>query len=367
MSTAATLSALIAEADFNLRWFDLGRRLRPVSRAEAEAFESGAAPWPHPYLRHAWTGLLLWPKEGGEPIVWFLRLPLDEQGKLQLPVRDGFLRRLDEALRASGNGQPRCGGQSQRVQPSAEALDQALQTSGLLYEPAPERQATFHARSSLLLKRPASSHYTRALAYLENPQDMAWEQLALQGIADLAARWQEHRDLLERRMNDLAPPVFISLCQCLESETIDHRIAGAIAARGRRAIAGNLAAETAEETGNHAEVTAAIRGLSHSVAQGLRRQFLNEVLQSAAATDGEVLAAIGSRCADELEDSALTSAWLASLAKSQSQSTFNLLLTDLMYLAPVRTSILTAVRDPQRPESVAGAFGKFLHGGDPVH
>ncbi|KUJ81474.1 DUF3549 domain-containing protein [Microbulbifer flavimaris] len=353
MSTAGTLSALIAEADFNLRWFDLGRRVQTVSRADAEAFENGTAPWPHPYLRHAWTGLLLWPREGGEAVVWFLRLPLDEQGKLQLPVRDGFLRRLDEALRAAGSdGKP-------VEPPSAEALDAALQASGLLFEPAQERQASFHAHSSMLLQRPPSDHYARALAHLQEPEKVAWDQLALQGIADLAARWEKHRDLLERRIPDLAPPVFITLCQCLESEAVDHRIAGAIARRGRTVMA--------DAAGNRAEVAAAVRGLSHSIASGLRRQFLTDVLESTAASDSEVLAAIGSRCADDLADETLVRVWLEAVSSSQSQNTFNLLMTDLMYLPGVRGAILNAVRDPQRPEDVARAFGNFLHGSGPVH
>lgn len=351
MSNAGTLSALIEEADFRLRWFDLGRRVRPVSRADAEAFEAGVAPWPFPYLRHAWTGLLLWPREGGEPVVWFLRLPLDEQGKLQLPVRDGFLRRLNLALKTSG--------EAQEKQAPAEALDAALQASGLLFEPAPERQASFHARSSLLLKRPTSEHFAKTLAYFEAPERVAWDQLALQGIADLAARWEEHRELLERRIPELAGPVFITLCQCLESEAIDHRIAGVIADRGRQVMA--------SEDGNRAEIAAAVRGLSHSVARGLRQDFLQDLLTSKAASDGEILAAIGSRCADDLESSELTALWLKALSSTQSQNTFNLLLSDLMYLPAVRSAILDAVRDPERPESVATAFGKFLHGSGPVH
>ncbi|WP_237067359.1 DUF3549 family protein [Microbulbifer guangxiensis] len=351
MSSAGTLSALIAEADFNLRWFDLGRRVRSVSRADAEAFEAGTAPWPFPYLRHAWAGILLWPREGGEPVVWFLRFPLDEQGKLQLPVRDGFLRRLNLALKPDGNAQ-------EKHQP-AKALDGALQASGLLFEPPPERQAAFHARSSLLLKRPASEHFTRVLAYFREPGKVAWDQLALQGIADLAVRWEEHRDLLERRMPELAGPVFITLCQCLESEAIDHRIAGAIAERGRRLMA--------DEAGKGPEIAAAIRGLSHSVATGLRQAFLKEVLASKAAFDSEVLAAIGSRCTIDLESNELTPTWLAAVASSQSQNTFNLLLADLMTLPAVRGAILDAVRDPARPDTVATAFGNFLHGSGPVH
>ncbi|MFC6634883.1 DUF3549 family protein [Microbulbifer taiwanensis] len=347
MSESGTLSALIGEANFRLRWFDLGRRLRPVPRSTVEAFEEGRAPWPFPYLRHAWAGLLLWPEEGGEPVVWFLRLPLDEQGKLQLPIRDAFLRLIEQKLR---QGDP---------SESASQLHTALEESGLLFSPATEGQACFHARAALLLQRPASAHYASALAYLREPQSQRWDQLAIQGIADLAAHWEEERELLLQRIPDLAPPVFISLSQCLENEAIDHRLAGAIIARAD--------SELRSESADFTLIGAAVRGVSHSAARGLRLQFLQRILQAPAGHNGEVLAAIGSRCAYDLESAELAAPWLAALAQNQGQDTFNLLLIDLMFLPQVRASLLSALRDPARPEVLAKAFGNFLRGPEEPH
>jgi len=347
MRENTTLSALIAEAQFKLRWFDLGRRLQPVSRAAAEAFEAGLSPWPHPYLRQAWAGLLFWPREGGEPVVWFLRLPLDEQGKLQLPVRDAFLRQLAQKLEP---GQP--------ADPAAR-LQAALEESGLLFSPAAERQASFHARAALLLGQPASAHYAAALAYCRQPESQRWDRLALQGIADLAARWEQEKELLSQQLSKVAPPVFTSLCQCLENEAVDHQLTEKLIARAETELAGDAPDFTA--------VAAAVRGISHSPARGLRRAFLLRLLQSPAASHGEVLAAIGSRCAEDLENTQIAAPWLAALAQHQGQETFNLLLADLMFLPAVRGSLLGALRDPARPEALARAFGSFLHGPEPPH
>lgn len=348
MSESGTLNALIAEARFKLRWFDLGRRLQPVSRTTAEAFEEGRVPWPHPYLQHAWAGLLLWPEEGGEAIVWFLRLPLDEQGKLQLPVRDRLLHLLSQKLDKSAPSE------------SAAQLHAALEESGLQFSPSPERQASFHARAALLMKRPASTHFDAALAYCREPQSLRWDQLGIQGIADLAARWEAERNLLLKRIGELAPPVFISLCQCLENEAIDHQLAEKIIRRARIALS--------QTPADCAVVAAAVRGISHSPATGLRREFLLELLRDAdAGANAEVIAAIGSRCPQDLERGEIAAPWLAALAGHQKQETFNLLLTDLMYLPPVRSALLAALRDPSRPEALARAFGSFLHGTSPIH
>ncbi|WP_250459858.1 DUF3549 family protein [Microbulbifer litoralis] len=348
MTDSATLGGLITEAQFKLRWFDLGRRLQPVSRAAAEAFEAGRAAWPYPYLQSAWAGLLLWPEEGGEPVVWFLRLPLDEQGRLQLPARDGLLRLLSQKL--------------ERAEPSESAaqLHAALEQSGLQFSPAPERQACFHARAALQLKRPASAHLDAALAYFHDPQQHRWDQLGLQGIADLAARWESQKNLLSKGIVQVAPPVFIGLCQCLENEAIDHHLAEKVIHRARATLGG--------ETVDCAIVAAAVRGVSHSPAAGLRRDFLLELLNNVEArSNTEVIAAIGSRCPQDLEHGEIAAPWLAALAEHQGQETFNLLLGDLMYLPPVRTALLAALRDPTRPEALARAFGNFLHGPGTIH
>lgn len=353
--TLSTLSGLIASADFNLRWFDVGRRIQSISKSTAQAFENGAAAWPHPYLRQAWCGLLLWPADenvSGDPVVWFLRLPLDEQGKLLLPIRDRFLKQLYEALYPEGKGE---NGESREKHPGENPekhLQQALEDSGLVFTPPAEKRAAFHAKAAKLLKRPASDHYPAAKAYAKDPASFPWEQLALQGIADLAVRWEEQRDNLAGSVHRFATPALIPLCQCLESEAIDHHLAEPLIRRAQQTL-------TDSEPDLNL-VTAVIRGVSHSIATGMRQQFLLQILQSDAATHGEVLAAIGSRCSDDLQVPELAQLWLENLSASQPQQTFNLLLTDLLFIPQLRNGLLGVLRNPERKESVARAFGEFL-------
>ncbi|MFV8783582.1 DUF3549 family protein [Microbulbifer sp. SA54] len=346
----ATISELVASADFNVRWFDLGRRVKLIPASAAEGFEAGGSPWPHPYLRQAWCGLLLWPREqeSGEPVVWFLRFPLDEQGKLLLPIRDRFLRDLTKALAPLDN-------KAHNGNDPAKLLQQALEGSELIYTPPADRRAVFHAKAARLLQRAPSGYFTAAGAYAENPHSTPWETLALQGIADLAVRWKDRQVDLERQMDKFAAPVFNALCQCLESETIDHRLTQAIINRAR--------AQLTEQEMDFALLTAAVRGISQSSAIGMRQDFLLALLESPAGNSGEILAAIGSRCSDDLKEPEIAHLWLANLSASQSQETFNLLLTDLLFLPEIRNILLDLLRNPERPETVARAFGNFLHPG----
>ena len=341
----STLTALIASADFNLRWFDVGRRIQPIGQNVAQAFEEGSASWPYPYLRQAWCGLLLWPIDkaaDSNPVVWFLRLPLDEQGKLLLPIRDRFLKQLHSALYPEGN----------ETKDPGKHLQQALEDSGLVFTPPADRRAIFHAKAGRLLKRPASDHFPAAKAYAKDPASFPWDQLALQGIADLAVRWEEEHGSLKTNLHRFAAPALIPLCQCLESESIDHQLAEPLIKRAEQTL---VSSEPDLKL-----LTAVIRGISHSIATGMRQKFLLKVLESDAGKNGEVLAAIGSRCSDDLQVPELAQLWLENLSASQPQQTFNLLLTDLLFLPQLRNDLLEVLRNPERKESVARAFGEFL-------
>ncbi|WGL17538.1 DUF3549 family protein [Microbulbifer bruguierae] len=346
-----TLSELVAAADFNLRWFDVGRRVQPISRKAAEAFEQGTSPWPHPYLRQAWCGLLLWPAgEPGSaslPVVWFLRFPLDEQGKLLLPIRDRFLKQLQQGLYA-GEGQGANGHRD-----PGKHLQRTLEQSELIFNPPADKRAVFHAKAGQILRRPYSDHYPAAKAYAKDPACFPWEQLAVQGLADLAVRWEEEKESLCHSLPRFATPALIALCQCLESETIDHQLVQPLISRGEQSLASGEP--------DTALLTALVRGISHSPASGMRQQFLLTLLQSLAGTNGEVLAAIGSRCTDDLFVPEIAQLWLEKLSESQPQETFNLLLTDLLFLPQLRNVLLAVLRNPERTEGLALAFGAFLN------
>ncbi|GMG87371.1 DUF3549 family protein [Biformimicrobium ophioploci] len=343
MDTPTTLFELLDQAGLRQRWFDLGRRLQPVPRKVVESFEAGDAPWPHPYLQQAWLGLLLWFDEDKQtPIVWFLRLPLDEQGKLRLSERDAFLRRLLQSLADAGDQDPAAG------------LQRALDGSEVIYTPAEDRRAVFHARAALALAQKPGPHFGATMDYLRSEGKAGWQNLAMQGIADVSVRWQEQQELLEQQLELIEGPVFIALCQCLESEAIPHQLCERIIRRAR--------AERATSEPNFGLIAAAVRGVSNSAASGMRRDFLIDLLGSEAGANVEVLAALASRCCTDFEDDRLAALWLSKAAEHLDQSGFNLLLSDLMYLPEVRNRLLQVIRSPDRDEVIAAKFGAFLRG-----
>ena len=102
-----TLTALFKQAGTAMRIYDLGRRIKAFSADEFERIETQATPYPTPYLQHAWIALLLWnPKSANENAVWFLKLPLDEQGFLLSAVRDDIVNRLLQNVQSSIDGVP---------------------------------------------------------------------------------------------------------------------------------------------------------------------------------------------------------------------------------------------------------------------
>ena len=253
------------------RYFDLGRRIQPLSQKEFEQADLLASPYPHPYLRHAWLGVVFWSEDKiDSPMVWSLKLPLDEQGYLVPGDRDRFLQQLLLTL----------GSNIQAAQAGKE-LNAVLDNNPYAFTLPEDRQAAFHAKISAALKRPASRFHQATVNYLENPSPDGWQNLGIQGLADVTARWQDHRPLLLKALPVLPAPAFVGVAQLLEHEAIDAKLTETLINR--------LHKELEQEVANDSLVAAAIRGMSHSQAQGLRVQALIKAMAMMAGAHVEVV------------------------------------------------------------------------------
>ena len=183
-----TLSDLFNQVDGHYRIFDIGCRLKKLSTTEFSAFENSQKPYPMPWLRHAWVGILLWQNERQEaaPTIWFLKFPLDEQGFLIQAARDEFLNQLLETI-----------GTNMLDQQESAAIGDKLQHSNLAFTPDQERMAAFNACARRVLKQPASAYYSAVRDYIlaAKPSD-EWQQLGVQGFADLVQRLEDDDSLV---------------------------------------------------------------------------------------------------------------------------------------------------------------------------
>lgn len=335
-----TLSDLFNQVDGHYRIFDIGCRLAKLSTAEFSAFENSQKPYPMPWLRHAWVGILLWQNDRQEaaPTIWFLKFPLDEQGFLIQAARDEFLNQLLETI-----------GTNMLDQQESVAIGDKLQHSNLAFTPDQERMAAFNACARRVLRQPTSSFYVPVRDYFlsAKPND-AWQQLGVQGFADIVQRLGDDESLVavvSKAVVTLPNPVLVSLAIQCENIILPYQLSQSFLQRG-------------QETDDAGERIACLRGLSQGPNSKERQAWLLQLLSGNEDLDVELLAVVVSKCQADLAEDAVLSAFLEACAPDQ--SVFNALVGELMYQQDLRRAILNILRSPQRSDRLAQTFGELL-------
>ncbi len=99
MSQINTISEFLLQAGTDYRAFDMARGIRPLEPQLFLDIESAIVPAPYPRQQHAWFGILFFNKQmSHEHYIWFVKLPLDEQGLVIGAARQEFLKIVVEAL-----------------------------------------------------------------------------------------------------------------------------------------------------------------------------------------------------------------------------------------------------------------------------
>ena len=343
MQPIQTLTDFLRATDNRYRLFDMGRRVSKLDSTAFHRFEQAQIPYPLPFLQQAWIAILVWnPKQPGQQIIWFLKLPLDEQGLLVQAARDDFLHRLarcvgDQLLEQQGEQDP-------------------LKDNPFAFTPDQEKMAAFHAQASLILQQPPSSYYQPCRDYLSGLQGYDnWQSLGMQGIADLCARLDRDSNdtVLIHAIDKLPLQPLEALAAQLEHQQPPYSLSQALSRRLHREL------ETGACLSN--TIGALLRGMSQSHSDDLRQQALQAVLDSRYATEVEVLAAIASRCWAELQQQSLCSAFLEALARNEAgQPCFNRILSDLVFIPGMRPHIMAGLRNPERSDALALAMGGFF-------
>lgn len=348
MEQISTITEFLETSGARLHFFDLGRRVVNISRDRFLQFEKTDLPYPFPLQQQAWFALLFRDKSSRqEPLIWFLRLPLDEQGKLLQAARDDFMHRLIERI-----------GEKMQADSEGQQLETALQDNPYSFKPKEERMAVFHARVSRLLNAPPSRFYAHAQHYFTGqPGWEQWSFVGYQGIADLAARLDQENNeaIVSSAITAMPAQPLIAICHCLENETVSRPIT--------RALLDRVDQELQQANDNPGLLAAAIRGSARSSAAGLQRALISQILNSPAGNHIEILTAISGRAWEQLLDNGIRRLFLERLAEnSAGQEAFNLCMADLLYLPGMRQPILAAVRDPDRSARLSSAIGSLFQG-----
>ncbi len=346
MNNSGTISGFITRTGAESLVFDVGRRVVEIPRRRFEDFERLQQAYPLPFQQGAWFGVLFWrPETREDPFIWFLRLPLDERALLIPAARDAFLHQLVEVA-----------GTLMKQGAGATPRENTLAESPYTFRPREERLAVFHAKAACVLRQPASRYYEPARSYCAGEIGYQnWAGVGIQGLADIAARWDRDGNavLLEQGLSHLPVEPFAGLCGCLENEPVGAGIAGALARR--------VDAELTATSPDTAVIAAGIRGISFSSAVDIRRRQLRTVLDSATGSHAEILAAISRRCWQDLTDDRLRPLFLEHLAENrQGQDYFNEIMADLLYLPGMREHFFKDFRDPERSERLSKAIGRLF-------
>ena len=343
MQRALTLCEFLEDTGAEVRFYDMGRRVVAIARDDFLEFERTARPYPLPMQQKAWFALVQQrPAGAGEPLIWFLCFDLDEQAKLVQATRDYFIHRFVELA-----------GATQGDTDLASALDD----NPFTFKPREDKLANLNAVLKRDLAQAPSQYFEHSRDYFAGK--LGWDQwkfVGYQGIADIAARHREPHVL--RLLAEAAPKLpdepLVALCQCLENHPLADDLGEAL--RDRLATAVNRADSSA------ALLAALLRGLSRASGR-LLKSALSDVLRHPAASDAEVMAAIGGRAWEALQDERVAKAYLEHLASpAVGQEVFNHCVADLLHMPQMQDSILQVLRSPQRSERLEGAFQTLLQG-----
>lgn len=340
MSDDLTLCGFLEQTGAELRFFDMGRRVVELPREDFLAFERTEKPYPQPMQQKAWFALAQLRGQRQEPVLWFVRLDLDEQAKLVQATRDYFLQRLLEL--ANGD------------QGDAN-LGAALEDNPFTFKPRDDRLANLHALLSLALERPPSQYFGHARKYFSG--SLGWDQwsfVGYQGIADLAARQADASiiEILAEAIPQLPDEPLVALCQCLENHPLAAQVTDALEARLNSALS--------TRPGSAAILSALLRGLSRAL-PAVAIRAVSRVLDHPLAADPEILATVAGRNWETLRDSQLARRYLVRLSLPDvDQQVFNHCLADLLRIPGMQSHILPVLRAPDRPEPLASAFQAML-------
>ncbi|SDL07566.1 Protein of unknown function [Franzmannia pantelleriensis] len=338
MQPIATLSDFFDRSGAEVRLYHMGRRIAPCTPDVLATFEQGDRSWPAPWQGEARLACVFRLHPEQEPMIWFLALPLDEQGQLSAAPRDAFVQRLLETL----------GRSAERLAstPQAGSIDNLMKDNPLAFTPSLPLQAMLHARASADLDAPASQHHELAEEYLTGEHDHDWQALGLQGLADVAVRHDAAlAERLAARLDDLPNEVLHPLCYCLEHLALTPSLAAALCRRGERAA----------EVGDLETLCACVRAVGAS--QAVTPAWYSDLLDDPAACGPDLLAAMAARGWEHLEDPERLPLFLTRLAEHP-QAEFSALARDLALIPRLRLPVLMTLRqaDP------GSAIGRRLSG-----
>ncbi|MCL1036354.1 DUF3549 family protein [Shewanella submarina] len=328
MTELNTLGDLLGAANSQFQIYDLGRRVQHIDMMAFHQIEAMTTPYPYPIQGHAQFAVVFWNQHKQE-FVWFLKLPLDEQGLLNPAARTQFIKMVLEAL-----------GQD-LTQALSEDQQQQMGNHPFAFKPGQEKLAVFNALVRKQLGQQASSQYEFAMQYLTGQiPAQQWQQLGFQGLADICIRLTDldHLQAISQGLQQGADEAVVAMCQCLEHVYLPD----------------TLAAEVLQKLKSSPELRLMLlRALASRPEESAQAIIW---LEQQGMLDADALLTIAARNWLALKQEQARTIYFEALAL-QEQHFFNQIFADIVSIPALRTEMLGTIRNPDRSPQLSAAIG----------
>ena len=338
----ASISEFLLQAGTEYRVFDFGRGIRPLAEQQFLDIENGELPAPFPRQQHMWLGIVYWNKHlSSQVYIWFIKLPLDEQGRLVDASRQHFIELVVTAL-------------SEAKSQGKDDLEQAsqIQQNPYIFTPNQQQLADFNAIVRVVTNQAVTSDYHKAKNYLETPKLLDWQQVSVQGLADCIHFGTEEELLLyTQNMTEDYPAKVQQHILC----SLENRV-----------ISDVVTAQVMEYINWHdcyAPLSKwALRAFAQTSNDKERQRVLNKILKLEK-LDVDLLTIIAGRHWQGLNEKNMM-LLLEHAAKTDSDQYtdfFASFFADLAQLPDTREIALKALRNPNRSVTLAQAIGALFN------
>lgn len=339
MNKLSTLSEILQASGSELRVYEMGRQIHHISSKDFYQMEVAKLPYPAPIQQHARFALCFWQKQQSTtPYIWFLQLPVDEQGFINLAARDQFIQLVVDALGQELNRQPN------------EEQQQALANNQYIYKPLEEKLAFFNALYKRDSQLAPSEHYLAFRRYLQNDEEWDnWQSLALQGIADLVTRLDrdDNSKLLNLAFSHLPLEVANKTLELLEHAKLDQQLSHTLA---------HLHQQQLLEDEELASLY--LRALAGASVKPLTQQAIE--LQLSKAKSVHSFIAVAGRLWQSLSSPNLLRFFFEAIAKQDDPELFQQIFADLVFIPSLRTFVLSQLRDPNNSEALQLSIAQLI-------
>lgn len=338
MTPITSIAELLTLSNSQFSIFDVGRKIDKISPTDFDKIENNTLPYPFPVQGHAMLAIAFWQPLTTSPYLWFIKLPIDEQGFIVQAARNHFVAIIVEAL---GNDLTRDPSQHQA---------ELLKGNPYHFAPAQYKLAALNAILKQLFNQPASVHFEHCQHYLSGQLGWEnWHNIGVQGLCDLAARinQQDNGKLLVNALPNIPMQVLEPLSAALENQLLPQSVA-------------DVLAQLINSESDNNKRNCYIRTVASSLNNDNVYQSLERILQAKTQVTIDTLVLLVGRCWPIIANNLNTMAFLEHLASHNNQAQFIALFQDAIAIPVLRPTLLTSIRNPERSTALASAVGALF-------